>query len=56
LAQAKGDNINQEGNAKNSFLRTLSYKTFCADCHGFEALLKYKFFHDPVKRASDKKP
>jgi hypothetical protein len=22
----------------------------CKDCHGFQALLKFKFFHDPARR------
>jgi predicted CXXCH cytochrome family protein len=38
------------------FLRTLSYKMVCMDCHGLEALFKYEYFHDPDKRASAKKP
>ncbi len=33
------------------FLRTLSHKTVCSDCHGPEALFRYQYFHDPVKRA-----
>ena len=33
------------------FLRTLSYKMVCKDCHGLDALLKYEYFHDPDKRA-----
>lgn len=32
------------------FLRTLSYKMVCMDCHGLDALLKYEYFHDPDKR------
>jgi predicted CXXCH cytochrome family protein len=32
------------------FLRTLSYKMVCMDCHGLDALLRYEYFHDPDKR------
>jgi predicted CXXCH cytochrome family protein len=46
----KGKGINLEGNATNSFLRTNSPDLMCKDCHGFQALLKFKFFHDPVRR------
>jgi hypothetical protein len=28
----------------------------CKDCHGFEALIKYEYFHNPEKRASSKEP
>jgi hypothetical protein len=47
---AKGAGINLEGNATNSFLRTNSPGLMCRDCHGFQALLKFKFFHDPARR------
>jgi hypothetical protein len=32
------------------FLRTLSYKMVCMDCHGLDAIIKYEYFHDPDKR------
>jgi predicted CXXCH cytochrome family protein len=47
---AKGEGVNLEGNATNSFLRTNSPDLMCKDCHGFQALFKFKFFHDPVLR------
>jgi len=47
---AKGEGVNLEGNATNSFLRTRSPDLMCKDCHGFQALLKFKFFHDPARR------
>jgi len=47
---AKGEGANLEGNATNSFLRTNSPDLMCKDCHGFQALLKFKFFHDPARR------
>ena len=41
----------KEGNVLNSFLRHKGVKgTFCVDCHGFEARLKYKYFHDENSR------
>ncbi len=42
---------NQEGNVLNSFLRRKGSKgTFCVDCHGLEARIKYKFYHDELSR------
>jgi predicted CXXCH cytochrome family protein len=46
----KGEGVNLEGNATNSFLRTGPDNLMCKDCHGFQSLLKFKFFHDPVIR------
>ena len=44
-----------EGNALNSFLRNRTLKgSICVDCHGLDALYRYKFFHD--KRAHQRKP
>ena len=38
---------NLEGSQRDSFLRHKGVGgTFCVDCHGPEALVKYKFFHD----------
>ena len=38
---------NQEGTVLNSFLRQKGIKkTFCVDCHGMNALIKYKYYHD----------
>ena len=45
------DKTKKEGNVLNSFLRHKGVKgTFCVDCHGFEARLKYKYFHDENSR------
>ncbi len=41
---------NDEGTRLTSFLREPSAKTLCADCHGENALWKYNYFHDPIKR------
>jgi predicted CXXCH cytochrome family protein len=38
---------NLEGTMFNSFLRHREVKgTFCVECHGLEALTKYKYYHD----------
>jgi len=39
-----------EGKLTGKFLRTLSHKMVCMDCHGLDALIKYEYFHDPDKR------
>ena len=45
-----GQTENVEGSPLNSFLRTEGVKsTFCVDCHGMNALPKFKFFHDKEK-------
>ncbi|MBI4843236.1 MAG: cytochrome c3 family protein [Nitrospirae bacterium] len=46
LSKIKGIGQNVEGNATNSFLRNVSYRNICIDCHGFDALFRYKYFHD----------
>ena len=44
-----------EGNVLNSFLRNRTLKgSICVDCHGLDALYRYKFFHD--RRAHQEKP
>jgi hypothetical protein len=45
----KGKNI--EGDVTNSFLRnTSSSQIICADCHGEDAIFRYKYFHgDPIR-------
>jgi predicted CXXCH cytochrome family protein len=48
--KAKGTGENIEGNATNSFLRNVSYNNICIDCHGLDALFRYKYFHDPEER------
>ncbi|VAX00528.1 hypothetical protein MNBD_GAMMA20-1489 [hydrothermal vent metagenome] len=38
---------NLTGNVINSFLRRRGAKdSFCVDCHGIEAVLKFKYYHD----------
>jgi hypothetical protein len=42
-----GQTENVEGSPLNSFLRTEGVKnTFCVECHGINALPKFKYFHD----------
>ncbi|MCK4704809.1 MAG: hypothetical protein KAT90_04980, partial [Gammaproteobacteria bacterium] len=42
----KGSGKNEEGNAKTSFLRAEKTKNIvCVDCHGQDALFRYKYFH-----------
>ncbi len=48
--KAPGAAETTEGTATTSFLRTMSYNTVCADCHGFDALFRYLYFHIPEKR------
>ena len=44
-----------EGSVVNSFLRNRDLKgSICVDCHGLDALYRYKFFHD--KRAHQEEP
>ncbi len=54
LSKKKGVSKNIEGTAINSFLRNISYNNICLDCHGLDALFRYKYFHDPVERVEIK--
>ena len=56
LVRKKGSGKNVEGNATNSFLRNVSYNNICIDCHGLDALFRYKYFHDPVERVETSPP
>jgi hypothetical protein len=47
---AKGKGVNLEGNATNSFLRARSSMVMCSDCHGIDALFRFKYYHDPKER------
>ena len=50
LSKEKGSGNNPEGDVSNSFLRNLSYQTICIDCHGPDAIYRYKYFHIADKR------
>jgi len=39
-----------EGNALNSFLRNKSNFNLCTNCHGLDALFRYKYFHGETSR------
>ena len=57
LVRQKGSGKNLEGHVTNSFLRNVSYNNICIDCHGLDALFRYKYFHDPQERAPiEKRP
>ncbi|NOX35066.1 MAG: hypothetical protein GXP56_15280 [Deltaproteobacteria bacterium] len=44
-ASLKGNRINLEGNALNSFLRPPAATQICKDCHGLDSLFRFKYFH-----------
>jgi hypothetical protein len=50
MIKRKGVGKNLEGNTTNSFLRNLSYDNICIDCHGLDALFRYKYYHEPGER------
>lgn len=56
LVKQKGNGKNLEGNATNSFLRNVSYNNICIDCHGLDALFRYKYFHNPKERVETTRP
>lgn len=49
----KGPGEQVEGNATDSFLRKDITFTFCASCHGKEALFKFKYFHSGKGRLKE---
>jgi predicted CXXCH cytochrome family protein len=49
--KAKGPGKNTEGTVDNSFLRIRNSENFiCADCHGLDAIFRYKYFHGTTSR------
>jgi predicted CXXCH cytochrome family protein len=54
LVKNKGEGRNIEGNATNSFLRNVSYNNICIDCHGLDALFRYKYYHNPKERVESR--
>jgi hypothetical protein len=50
---ARGRGINIEGTATDSFLRAQTYSLLCIDCHGLDALFRFKYYHDPHERRMD---
>lgn len=48
-----GDGKEHEGDAMNSFLRNANSELIlCADCHGADAIFRYKYFHGKASRKS----
>lgn len=48
------DKSNIEGNSHSSFLRNKGVSnTFCVDCHGIDALVKYRLYHEEKVENSD---
>lgn len=48
---SKAPGKNTEGTVENSFLRIGNSENFvCADCHGLDALFRYKYFHGETSR------
>ncbi|MDH3974985.1 MAG: cytochrome c3 family protein [Deltaproteobacteria bacterium] len=39
-----------EGNSTNSFLRGVSDVAFCSNCHGFDAIFRFKYYHSSTSR------
>ncbi len=50
-----GPGVNTEGTATNSFLRAQTYSLLCIDCHGLDALFRFKYYHDPEERVERRK-
>lgn len=50
----EGSGGNEEGDVYSSFLRLSTTEGFlCADCHGPDALFRYKYFHGTGRNADD---
>jgi predicted CXXCH cytochrome family protein len=50
LKAEEGEGRNVEGDARSSFLRNTSDFSLCADCHGLDALFRYKYYHGETSR------
>ncbi len=50
-----GTGANVEGRATTSFLRMQTYSMMCVDCHGRDALFRFKYYHDAKQRKPAKK-
>ncbi len=48
-----GTGENVEGRATTSFLRMQTYSIMCIDCHGLDALFRFKYYHNSQKRGPD---
>jgi predicted CXXCH cytochrome family protein len=45
LKAGEGEGRNVEGDSRSSFLRNTSDFSLCSNCHGLDALFRYKYFH-----------
>ena len=45
-----GTGGNLEGRTTNSFLRMQTYNLMCIDCHGLDALFRFKYYHNSKQR------
>jgi hypothetical protein len=50
IEEGYGPGENTEGNNQNSFLRSVSNLSFCSDCHGFDGIFRYKYYHGKSSR------
>lgn len=48
----EGPGKNKEGDVRSSFLRNKSEFSLCTNCHGMDALFRYKYFHGESSRES----
>jgi cytochrome c553 len=53
-SSSQGPGKKEEGNATTSFLRKDTAFTFCASCHGEDAIFKFKYFHSIKGRMKEK--
>jgi len=51
----EGTGSNVEGSVNNSFLRLQTYSLLCIDCHGLDALFRFKYYHDPEERVEKRR-
>lgn len=45
-----GEGFNVEGKTTDSFLRMQTYSIMCIDCHGLDALFRFKYYHNSKQR------
>lgn len=50
ITMGAGTGKNREGTSRNSFLRNRSNLALCPNCHGMDALFRYKYFHGKSSR------
>ncbi len=50
IRQRPGPGKNVEGDVRNSFLRDARNVDLCANCHGMDAIFRFKYFHAEASR------